>query len=46
MSAAFPGILVYLVLWLLIPKQTQRIDSQSYNQNNMRTVSEESNLRR
>ena len=46
MSAAFPGILVYLVLWLIMPKQTQRIDSQSYNQNNMRTVSEESNLRR
>ena len=42
MSAAFPGILVYLVLWLIMPKQTQRIDSQ----NNMRTVSEESNLRR
>ena len=46
MSAAFPGILVYLVSWLLIPTQTQRIDSQSYNQNNMRTVSEESNFRR
>lgn len=46
MSAAFPGILVYLVLWLIMPKQTQRIDSQSYNQNNMRTVSEESNFRR
>ena len=23
MSAAFPGILVYLVLWLVIPKQNQ-----------------------
>lgn len=23
MSAAFPGILVYLVLWLLIPKERQ-----------------------
>ncbi|MCH4247560.1 MAG: PspC domain-containing protein [Acinetobacter populi] len=23
MSAAFPGILVYLVLWLLIPKQNR-----------------------
>ena len=46
MSAAFPGILVYLVLWLIMPKQTQRIDSQSYTQNNMRTVSEENNIRR
>lgn len=25
MSAAFPGILVYLVLWLLIPKQSQAV---------------------
>lgn len=24
MSAAFPGILVYLVLWLVIPKKTAR----------------------
>ena len=23
LSAAFPGILVYLVLWLLVPKATQ-----------------------
>lgn len=25
MSAAFPGILVYLVLWLVIPKNSQSI---------------------
>lgn len=31
MSAAFPGILVYLVLWLLIPKQNRE-------QNHLRTV--------
>ncbi|ENW06568.1 PspC domain-containing protein [Acinetobacter beijerinckii] len=34
MSAAFPGILVYLVLWLVIPKkqidQIERV--QAYNQ--------------
>lgn len=24
MSAAFPGILVYLVLWLLLPRQNNR----------------------
>ena len=42
MSAAFPGILVYLVLWLLMPKQTQRIETPY----NMRTVSEENNFHR
>ncbi|MFU8926772.1 PspC domain-containing protein [Acinetobacter puyangensis] len=31
MSAAFPGILVYLVLWLLIPKQ-------NHEQKTLRTV--------
>ena len=48
MSAAFPGILVYLVLWLLIPKQTRNIESQRYNNNtqSMRTVYEESNIQR
>ena len=46
MSAAFPGILVYLILWLIMPKQTQHIDSRSYTQNNMRTVSENRNIRR
>ncbi|MBF7689753.1 MULTISPECIES: PspC domain-containing protein [Acinetobacter] len=37
-SAAFPGILVYLILWLLIPKQKIAIDHQS---NHLRNVYEE-----
>lgn len=49
MSAAFPGILVYLILWLLIPKQTERLDySQGYEQP-IRTIHhdrEEERLRR
>ncbi|MDV4339177.1 PspC domain-containing protein [Acinetobacter baumannii] len=39
MSAAFPGILVYLVLWLVIPKK-QPEQVQSYQQP-VRTVREE-----
>lgn len=35
MSAGFPGILVYLVLWLLMPKQA-KIEHQ--NGHNIRTV--------
>lgn len=35
MSAGFPGILVYLVLWLLIPKQA-KLEQRS--DHNMRTV--------
>ncbi|MCJ8147228.1 PspC domain-containing protein [Acinetobacter sp. A3.8] len=35
MSAGFPGILVYLVLWLLMPKRT-KIEHQ--NDHNIRTV--------
>ena len=31
MSAAFPGILVYLILWLVIPKQVEAIDSDTPN---------------
>lgn len=46
MSAAFPGILVYLVLWLLIPKQTHRIENQTYNRPSMRTVYEDNNIQR
>lgn len=38
MSAAFPGILVYLVLWLVIPKQPEHIEG--YRQS-VRTVNEE-----
>ncbi|EXH49612.1 pspC domain protein [Acinetobacter baumannii 1412924] len=39
MSAAFPGILVYLVLWLVIPKK-QPEQVQGYQQL-VRTVREE-----
>ena len=35
MSAGFPGILVYLVLWLLIPKQAKL---EQRNDHNIRTV--------
>lgn len=38
MSAAFPGILVYLVLWLVILKQPEQV--QGYQQP-VRTVREE-----
>ena len=39
MSAAFPGILVYLVLWLVIPKRQDESYSDSSNyQRPMRTV--------
>ncbi|WP_407306268.1 PspC domain-containing protein [Acinetobacter sp.] len=42
MSAAFPGILVYLVLWLIMPKQQFQIDASGY-QNSVRTVNQDSN---
>ncbi|ENX30793.1 hypothetical protein F891_00408 [Acinetobacter sp. CIP 101966] len=32
MSAAFPGILVYLVLWLIMPKKPYRIDHNAAQQ--------------
>lgn len=35
MSAGFPGILVYLVLWLLMPKQPK---IEHHNDHNIRTV--------
>ena len=38
MSAAFPGILVYLVLWLVMPKQQSQYASSS--DQHMRTVYE------
>ena len=43
MSAAFPGILVYLVLWLLIPKQDLQLQSPYSNgyQQPIRTVQNE-----
>jgi len=44
MSAAFPGILVYLVLWLVIPKQqnTPFGQTQAYS-NPIRTVNSDRN---
>ena len=45
LSAAFPGILVYLVLWLVMPKQKDQVtyttQGQARYSNNMRTVNEE-----
>ena len=41
MSAAFPGILVYLVLWLLIPKQELHINEPYSYQRPVRTIYEE-----
>ncbi|RZG73548.1 PspC domain-containing protein [Acinetobacter sp. WCHAc060033] len=41
MSAAFPGILVYLILWLLIPKQDLRLDRTYSYQRPTRTIYEE-----
>ena len=38
MSAAFPGILVYLILWLVMPKQTERLPYQQSYQQPIRTV--------
>ncbi len=42
LSAAFPGILVYLILWLVMPKQKDQIEhspqAQSGYSNTMRTV--------
>ena len=45
MSAAFPGILVYLVLWLIMPKKQYRIDHDGVHQpqgyqNPVRTVNQ------
>ncbi|WP_130803444.1 PspC domain-containing protein [Acinetobacter ihumii] len=46
MSAAFPGILVYLILWLIMPKQNQRLDYTSGYSQSMRTVQEEQRSKR
>ncbi|WP_333661338.1 PspC domain-containing protein [Acinetobacter sp.] len=47
MSAAFPGILVYLILWLVIPKQqTACVDHvQGYHQP-VKTVYEDQHIKR
>lgn len=47
MSAAFPGILVYLILWLLMPKRDYRLDAQARNyQQPVRTVYDEHKVKR
>lgn len=39
MSAAFPGILVYLVLWLVMPKGQNQFNNSTYP-NSIRTVNQ------
>lgn len=47
MSAAFPGILVYLILWLLMPKRDYRLDAPPQNyQQPARTVYDEHKVKR
>ena len=41
MSAAFPGILVYLILWLIMPKQDLRLEGSYDYQHPTRTIYEE-----
>ena len=43
MSAAFPGILVYLVLWLVMPKKKAEIEHVNGYRNPVRTVHEDQN---
>jgi len=44
MSAAFPGILVYLILWLVIPKQQNSMFGQAQTYSNpIRTVNTDQN---
>ena len=47
MSAAFPGILVYLILWLVIPKQS-KISTQYVQgyQQPIKTIYEDQQLKR
>lgn len=44
MSAAFPGILVYLILWMVIPKQAQ-LEYANPSAHSMRTVHDEQQAR-
>ncbi len=41
MSAAFPGILVYLVLWLVMPKKNIRFDPETQYSTPIRTVNQD-----
>lgn len=48
MSAAFPGILVYLILWLVMPKQPKRLAYSTVNEgysHPVRTVHEDRHSR-
>lgn len=44
-SAAFPGIIVYLVLWLLMPKQNLQLGTPQGYQHPVKTVNEETSAR-
>lgn len=44
-SAAFPGIIVYLVLWLLMPKQNLQLGTPQGYQHPVKTVNEETSVR-
>ncbi len=47
MSAAFPGILVYLVLWLLIPKRPVAFDlPHATYQPPIRTIQDDQQIKR
>ncbi|MGE8542295.1 PspC domain-containing protein [Acinetobacter sp. ANC 3813] len=41
MSAAFPGILVYLILWLVMPKQNPAQMNMAGYKNPVRTVNDD-----
>ncbi len=41
MSAAFPGILVYLILWFLMPKKQIELQYTSGYETPMRTVNDD-----
>ena len=43
MSAAFPGILVYLILWLVMPKQQNTMFTQQGYDSPIRTVNPDRN---
>ncbi|TCM69181.1 phage shock protein C (PspC) family protein [Acinetobacter calcoaceticus] len=45
LSAGFPGILVYLVLWFVIPKQSKRLNPPN-RQGALRTVYDEQRYNR
>jgi phage shock protein PspC (stress-responsive transcriptional regulator) len=41
MSAAFPGILVYLILWFVMPKKQKALQHASTHETPIRTVGDE-----